>query len=99
MYTGQGLEAHFIAKNGKLQLFQRRRGHFAAWRAISTRHQHADDRLNVIHVARRPLQRLGWSTWRAHDQPGERQRFDQRVNPPTPHTPCCETDGGNTHAG
>ncbi len=58
MYTGQGLEVYFIVKNGKLQLFLRRRGHFAAWRAISTRHQHADDRLNVIHVAHGSFQRL-----------------------------------------
>ena len=52
MYTEQGLEAHFIAKNGKLQLFLRRRGHFGAWRATGTRHQQADDRLNVIHGMR-----------------------------------------------
>ena len=51
MFTGRGLEADFIAKHGKLQLFLRRRGHFGAWRAMGTRHQQAEDRLNVIQVA------------------------------------------------
>ena len=65
MHTGQGLEAYLISKNGKLQLFLRRRGHFVAWRAIGTSHQQADDRLNVIHVAHGSFQRL-WPGFGLH---------------------------------
>ena len=50
MYTGQWLEAYFIAKNGKLQLFLRRRGHFGAWRAFNALHQQVDDRRHIVEV-------------------------------------------------
>ena len=50
MYTGQGLEAHFIAKNGKLQLFLHRRRHFAAWLDINAHHPQVDDRRQVVQV-------------------------------------------------
>ena len=58
MYTGQGLEADFIAKHGKLQLFLRRRGHFGAWRAMGTRHQQAEDRLKMSSKLRAKVQDL-----------------------------------------